>query len=61
MSVLGVLRTRVRSSIRKALRGNEAVHTREIERAAMKLRFAMPWGHWGNAETASSVLPRCSK
>jgi hypothetical protein len=61
MSMLNVLRNRVRSSIRRALRGNEAAHTREIERAAMRLRFTMPWGHWGNAETANSGLPRCNK
>jgi hypothetical protein len=56
------LRNKVRSSIRKALRGNELAHTREVERAALRLTFSMPWGHWSDhSEVGGRTLPRCGK
>jgi hypothetical protein len=62
MSAVMTLRNKVRSSIRRALRGNEVAHAREVERAALRLRFSMPWGHWsGNSEAEGRTLPRCGK
>ena len=62
MSAVVTLRNKVRSSIRKALRGNEISHAREVERAAVRLTFAMPWGHWSNhSESREGALPQCGK
>ena len=62
MSAVVTLRDKVCSSIRKALRGNEISHTREVERAAVRLTFAMPWGHWSNhSKSGERTLPQCGK
>jgi hypothetical protein len=58
MSAMVTLRNKVRSSIRKALRGNEVLHTRELERAAIRLTFTMPWGHWSESLNATGSSSR---
>jgi hypothetical protein len=62
MSAVVTLRNRVRSSIRRALRGNEIAHNREVGRAALKLTFVMPWGRWNEHHHFDGhTLPYCGR